>query len=490
MEAQPLALIVAVLTLVFTGTLTGMLLGVGEIALLELGLLWWAMFVENRSRRASRSGGSARLHLVGWLVALAVMVGLLLPSLIRAEDIFAALIATAVVTWLWRRSMYYVQIRFEYGSLATSFKVGFGVLLGVLLLVIAFPLPSLRDALALALPIFFLGGLVTLSLARLGTIRNNRRALAGSQADPTRSWLFALTLFGALLTVLVLALESVFSLASFELTLNALAPVWNALGTLLGWILYGIIFLVLSPIFYLISWLIGLITHGTTAQQPQKIGLPRSPFQQQGPAQIIPPEVLTIGRWVFLLVAFIAILLLVRAALRRWFMRVDHEGIEEVREGLDARSLLGDRWHEWWNRWRHKTHEGVMPEPLDPSSARARYRELLQAVASARGNLARTPAETPAEYEQRLLAYLESRATGSQNASHPTGEQTDAQILDELTRAYTLERYGGRQTDERKRTQMRAWVPHLMLRLTGKASDERVHGAQRNTFKHRNQEGI
>ncbi|HLI06048.1 MAG TPA: DUF4129 domain-containing protein [Ktedonobacteraceae bacterium] len=475
MEAQPLALIVAVLTLLFTHKLADMPLGVAEIALLELGLLWWAMFVESRIRRAGGNRKLARLHLPGWLLALAVTVGPLVPSLIHAEAIFAAFVDVAVVTWLWRRDMYYVQIGFEYGSLSASFKVGFGVLLAVLLLIIALPpLPSLRDALASALPVFFLGGLVTLSLARLGTIRHNRRAPAGSQADPTRSWLFGLALFGALLTVLVLVLESIFSLSSFELALSALAPLWNALGTLLGWILYGIIFLILSPIYYLASWLIGLLTHhGTATQPPPKIGLPRPPFQQQGSAQPIPPEVFTIGRWVLLLLAFVALLLLVRAALRRWFMRFDREGVEEVREGLDARSLLGERWHEWWNRRRRRTEQEEMLEPLDPTSARARYRELLHTVAAAKEQLARMPAETPTEYEQRLLVYLEANPVTSQNASHVAGE-TDSQLLRELTHAYILERYGGRQSDEYRRTQMPVWVARLVARLTGRAPVERT----------------
>lgn len=473
MEAQPLSLIVAVLTLLFTRTLADMPLGVGEIALLELGLLWWAMFVESRVRGAGGNRKLARLHLVGWLVALAVTVGPLLPSLIHAQGIFAAFVDVAVVTWLWRRDMYYVQIGFEYSSLSASFKVGFGVLLAVLLLVIALPpLPSLRDVLAFALPIFFLGGLVTLSLARLGTIRNNRRAPTGSQADPTRSWLVALALFGTLLTLLVVILESIFSLSSFEVALNVLAPLWNALGTLLGWILYGIIFLVLSPIYYLFSWLIGLITHHGTATPPPKIVLPHPPSGPQGHVQAIPPQVFAIGRPVFLLLAFVALLLLVRAALRHWFMHIDREGVEEVREGLDARSLLGERWREWWKGRRRRTQQEGMLEPLDPASARARYRELLHALASAQEYLARAPAETAAEYEQRLLTYLE--ADSMHNASHAASEQTDSQLLDELTRAYMLERYGGRRSDEDKRTHMHAWVARLIVRLTGKTLDERA----------------
>jgi hypothetical protein len=80
-------------------------------------------------------------------------------------------------------------------------------------------------------------------------------------------------------------------------------------------------------------------------------------------------------------------------------MRRNDEEIEEVREGLDARSLLGERWREWWHRRKQRRHALFPLEALDPTSARARYRELLQAMAATRSDLARLPAETPTEYE-------------------------------------------------------------------------------------------
>ena len=46
-------------------------------------------------------------------------------------------------------------------------------------------------------------------------------------------------------------------------------------------------------------------------------------------------------------------------------------------------------------------------------------------------------------------------------------------ILDELTRAYVSERYGGKLTLQRQRAHLQAWVPHLVARLTGRASPRR-----------------
>ncbi len=472
MEAQPVALVIVLLAVMVIGTKAIPPIGAGGIALAALGLLWWAMIVERAIRRSAKGRRAAWLHSLGWLVAFGVIVGPHLPSLVKGEHIFAALLGTILVTWLWRRSIPRAQAGFEYGQFVTSFKVGFGVLLGILLIVIVLPeLQTLREALGSSLPVFFLSGLVGLSLVRLGAIRNSRRALDGvPQADPTRAWLLALTLFGVVLVAI--AIEAVFSFASFEVVLSALAPLWNALGTLVGWILYGIIFL-LSPLFYLLSFLIGLLTNRNARTQAQRTNPKSSPIHQPWSPQSIPTEVLAIGRWIFLVLALIAVLLVVGASLRRWRMRGDDEGVEEVREELDARTLLGERWREWWKRRRRRTSDMPALEPLDPTSARARYRELLQAVARERGDLARAPAETPAEYEARLLVHLENAAPNAQELHSGEHLPPEPAILDELTRAYMSERYGGKLTRERQRAHLQAWVPYLVARLTGRASPRR-----------------
>ncbi len=153
-------------------------------------------------------------------------------------------------------------------------------------------------------------------------------------------------------------------------------------------------------------------------------------------------------------------MLVVRASLRRWLTRNSSEDAAEEREALDARSLLGQHWREWWNRHRRRNDSAIPVEPLDPASARARYREMLQALATSDATLARTPAETPAEYEARLYAYLEEPALSSDGAS-------ESLILEELTQAYTRERYGGKHTDQRQRTRLQNRVPQLIARLTG-----------------------
>ncbi|MHB8595703.1 MAG: DUF4129 domain-containing protein [Ktedonobacteraceae bacterium] len=473
MEAQPLVLGIALLTLAVAGTLTAMPVSVGDIILVALGLLWWAMFVEHLINGSARRRQVAWLHVLGWLIALLAIAGPRLPTLIKGQNVPAVLLDVVLITWLWRRGMSRAQIGFTYGQLATSFKVGFGVLLAVLLIVIIAALPetnALYHALATALPIFFLTGLIALSLARLGTLRHTRRSTDGSQADPTRSWLLALTFFGAGIIVMVTALELIFSFSAFESTVTILMPLWNGIAIVVGWILYGIIF-ILSPAFYLFSFLVGLLTGhqgNTQTHSSQKIGVKPTPFHNPTTLSTLPPEVITIGRWIVLGLLVIGILVVIGANVRRWYMKSNDEEVEEVREQLDTRSLVGQRWREWWNQRKHPRTVLTPLELLHADSVRPLYRALLQSVAD-NDALRRKPTETPTEYQSRLLAYLISATPEIQDQRSDPPIAGDTAILEELTSAYIMERYGSEHAGERQRSRLQTWVPRLIARLAGKA---------------------
>jgi hypothetical protein len=237
---------------------------------------------------------------------------------------------------------------------------------------------------------------------------------------------------------------------------------------------YGIIIVIVTPIFDVISFFVGLFrNHSTSQQNQQNTAPPKSPFlNQRGGFHGIPPEIIDIARWGLLALGLIIVLLIVRASIRRWFKRPDDQGVEEVREGLDARSLLNQRWHDWWNRRRRSNNASPSLEPLDPTSARARYREFLKELANTQSDLARQSAETPTEYEVRLLAHLGNRPSPTQDVAHNNDGPVDSAILDELTHAYVSERYGGKPTEHRLRAYLQAWVPRLVMRLTGRASTQ------------------
>ncbi len=100
-------------------------------------------------------------------------------------------------------------------------------------------------------------------------------------------------------------------------------------------------------------------------------------------------------------------------------------------------------------------------EPLDPNSARARYRELLQELAWNGEQLARRANETPSEYEKRLLALLKEAPSEAQRDGTPT----DPALLDELTAAYMQERYGGKPARLEHDTYVQGWIPRFVRRL-------------------------
>jgi hypothetical protein len=143
-----------------------------------------------------------------------------------------------------------------------------------------------------------------------------------------------------------------------------------------------------------------------------------------------------------------------------WGATPDDESEEEIRESLSMQSTLKAR-REEQRRRAQKTNAPAILEPLDPTSARARYRELLQELAWNGEKLGRRANETPSEYEKRLLTLLKKAPSPASGDGTPP----DPAMLDELTSAYMQERYGGKHPRLQHDAYVTGWIARFVRRL-------------------------
>jgi hypothetical protein len=431
-------------------------LGEGSITLLLLGLHWWERAVTAIVHHRLSIMGA---RLLGVFLAVAITVGTHLSLLNNTP---ALVFSIVLIIGFWYAGMYRVQTGPNDEYVLTSFKVSLGVLLGVLILTLLNfnPLPQvLRDELTHALPTFFLSGLIGLSFTRIMTIRKERASSAqrSSQGDPTRAWLMVLTLTWIIVMLSTFAFEAF----GFQPLVAVASLLWNGLGIVVNFIL-----LLLTPLFSFIDRFFPLIA--SPQQSPLPLPPPRSNQGPPDPLLLLLAEIFILLSRLILLGMLLGILLFVlRSILRRWRWTPDDESEEEIRESLSMQSVLKARREEQRQRTQN-TKTPVVLEPLDPTSARARYRELLQALAWKREELARRPNETPAEYEARLLALLKmAPPLEAQGDSTPP----DPAILDELTSAYMQERYAGKHPHLQHDAYVPAWIPRFVRRLVESIGD-------------------
>ncbi|MBO0791781.1 MAG: hypothetical protein J2P36_12650, partial [Ktedonobacteraceae bacterium] len=374
METQPIAMLLLVLPLMFdpgnTSSAGAPLLNSLLISGLLLSLHWWEIFVHFKadSRRISQV---RNLRFQGFLIALVITLSIEL--LIRA-DIIAFFFAIALVIWSWRRGMLWTEFEMIDDRLILTFKAGFILLILTLLLTIlrlydAAVASKLLQAQALALPLFFLSGLITLSFTRLSATRKeNARSVTGKRLDSSRTWLTVLAIAWIVLVALSIGLE----LFSFQLVQNLFQPVWYALEVVFRWFL-SVIDAILA---FLLAPLHGLANNQATPPPlPTPIDQPQQHPLKPG-AMSMSPLLLLIARIALVAVVLSILGLIVWFILRRKPVVVEDEGEREVREGLGISALFKAHRPE-----REREQEPAFAlETLDPASARAHYRELLQTM--------------------------------------------------------------------------------------------------------------
>ncbi|GAC1467218.1 MAG: hypothetical protein PVS3B1_20390 [Ktedonobacteraceae bacterium] len=452
METQPVAvaLLLAVPHVFGAGS---MYPDAASITLLLLFLHWWSMGTRYVFERRGATASTFTLYdTLGILLAL---LALAVTHLDAITDPTFSFIALALIGWSWKRGADRARAGLNEEQLINAFKNGFTVLLialGFALLALFAAAPELADVLLRNLPIFFLSGMITLSFTRIGIIRQEQaRHAVGGRHEKMGAWLLTLTITWVALVVVSIALEAL----PLQIITNLLSPLWYALNVLASIIAY-VLDLIVTVTAGFIALLIGLLVLLLHLQRRN----PRAPVLH--PAQVLHITQDSGATLLVLRLFIVALFIIITIVITRFLQKRHQAGAddaldeeEEVREGLDINQVLRARREE-----RGPRQQAFTPAALEQNSMRARYRAFLAAMANKGEDLARHPAETPAEYQQRLLVVAREVPTAG-DATAPA----DPEILAALTQAYSRERYGAKQTDSEQQNFLRQWVPHLIQRF-------------------------
>lgn len=420
METQPIIAAIFACSLLLTGNLNAFTVGPVAIFLLLLGLRWWMRFAKQFGERDQHDRRARLLFALG-LVASFVMI--IATHLALLANLLALSLAGLLVIALWGFSLSQVQTDTRDEQLMRSFKAGFLILLIVLLCALDPSYSMLFNTLIYALPLFFLSGLVAFSFNRLSSIKEEYLQRP-SQADPTRAWSLLLLSLSIMLVSVMFALE--FPILQFFSLI--FSPLRNPLMAFFDW---------LAQLFNFI---------------PEPPVRSRKPIPRIPPGHVIAPTHISI--WVaiigFLLIFAICAAVII-IVLRAWYAGYQDKR-DELHEAVSVRTVLRER------RRKRQHDRGTALESLDPASARAHYRAFLQAMTRRGHELARRPDETPLEYQTRLLTTARTVREKPARAAMPGSPA----LLEELTSAYVLERYGGKQPQSGSYSAARNWLAALV----------------------------
>ncbi len=434
METQPIVLLLFLVAVIFADSGAPLPLGEAGSTLLLLGLQWWAMFINYRLQHRMEQRTATILHILGVVFAFGLV---LLTNLTIFDQQPMIVVIAGLVIFCWKRGIDKAKAELYDEQLIFVFKLGVGILLAVLALSVLSSSGPLQDAaatLGYALPLFFLSGLIALSFTRVSMIRREHARQGIPQAHSMQGWLVALTFLWGVMVVGALTLETF----SFRIIQEVLLPIWNSLANIVGWIIYAV-FWVMLVIFQFFN----LLFHF----KPQTAKVPQGSVGPKGHASVppgieqFPGWLILLGRLFLVVLVLLALIVIFRAILLHVRPRLEQDSEEEIREALSMRSILRERRRERTSQAQRK--EETLLDALDPGSVRARYRELLQQMAEHGERVSRRPEETPMEYQRRLLAMM-----GKSSDDMGQGdEESEREMLADLTGAYINERYGERQAE-------------------------------------------
>lgn len=280
--------------------------------------------------------------------------------------------------------------------------------------------------------------LVGIPLARVRDVAASQRNAGQETLALNRYWLGML--LGSVAALLVVAI-----LLALLLTFDRIDQVLALIGGPLGAVLDAVFYVVVVPVAFLVQVLFDLVQRFL---HPGKLP-PRSTSLDGGFVEQLhkqaqsgggaSPTFLLVTEVIAAVVIAGAVLWLLTRAARRYTQSIAEEAVAEERDFVwsweEFQSLVRDWLRRLWNRRKaFRRDHGVAPDPATlaapsrhaPRDPRSLYRELLWL--GARLGRARTPSETPREYE-RDLAQLSALRDG------------EAEIAT-LTDVYAAARYG------------------------------------------------
>lgn len=426
------------------------------ITLLMLVPEWWMIWLRQKYKAQDHATRPTPFSFLGLIPALGVLAIGNLGQIEAFGDIGFLLVSGILLAWFWFRGIRRAQEPLNDEALTRSFRIGFLVLLVVMIFAILANLSgrsSLSDELAITLPLFFLAGLITLSFTRIGLLRREQLRHPGNGKEATGRWLTALTITWGVLVSFGIALESL----PKQLVMLLFAPVWSLLLFTGQGILYLVSFILMGGAYIVgfvvagFVWLfqllfgVGSASPDDIPEQMDAIVTPAREAGQNSPLIIILLILLVLALLIFVVTRF--------TVGRMKIVEVTAEE-EEIRESLDRDQIRQEQRDE--RRRRHQQDATALPV-LDAASMRLRYRDFLQAMASLGEDTKRRPHETALEYQKRLLRIAEQR--------HMIHDKEETASLLALTQAYTQERYGDQQIEKARFKQVETWVPKLVQRF-------------------------
>ena len=347
-----------------------------------------------------------------------------------AHGVAPAVIAFFVAAGLWLRGVLDGGTPTNHQAIVAAFVTG-SVAFAVLLLGSRLAGAALVDGAQAWLVIFMTAGMAALALASV-----ERSLYAGNMDAPirlslNRYWLGSVALVIVTVLLLGLLLSALIAPEMVAQMVGLLSPLVDLLAQAILAVIYVVVYVIFLLLTPLIEWLRSLLA----ARQPLETAAEFAAFQPFSPLLADPAAGMPVAlveplRWGVIIVVIIAAAVIFALALR--FLRMtEAAAVDETRESILSRSLLGEQLRALLARLRRQPGTGetaaflsLAGETPARRQIRGRYQAFLAAMAAR--NQPRHPGATPADYAAQVADL--------------TAEQEAA--LRTLTSVYVAVRYG------------------------------------------------